>query len=101
MTNRKQPPFKRGRATRTYDVCPYKQTNVERNVLAVMEDFKRTMALVRDKLHEAREEASNIKNGKVTSIEEADDLINANATATIDAFAALTSAVEYLALVRE
>jgi hypothetical protein len=98
----KQPtPFKRGRATRTQDVCPYKQTKVERNVLTVMEDFKRTMALVRDKLHEARELAGLIQNAKVTSIEEADDLINANATATIDVLAALTSAVEYLALVRE
>jgi len=98
----KQPtPFKRGRATRTKDVCPYKQTKVERNVLTVMEDFKRTMALVRDKLHEAREYTKLIQNGAVTSLAEADDMINANAGATTDALQALTSAVEYLALVRE
>ena len=98
----KQPtPFKRGRATRTHDVCPYKQTKVERNLLTVLEDFKRTMALVRDKLSEAREYTALIRNGSVASLAEVEAMINENAGATTDALQALTSAVEYLALVRE
>lgn len=78
--------FQRGRASRTYETNPYEQTAIERGLLGSLSVLQRNLALVRDKLYEARQEARNIPPEQA---------------AVIDTFAALTSAVEYLALVRE
>ena len=79
---------------------PYPPTREAQSIGEALSRIPAMIEIVKGHLKEAREQISLIGNGEVTTIEEANDLINSNACATIDALQELTSAVEHIIFVR-